>query len=282
MTDSPSPQSSQQKMLTPSLNGANALYFSGEDNLHIASMNSAAGVELTIRCRFMQSTGVIVPMVYTHTPNTDRTLKTDNFGAGDGWLLSVDIFASSGAPLVGQCWVRFNVIRGLLGNVRELATLCQGPVTSSQRLAWPGSSIEWTTQRPGFIRSFSGTNPAPGAEWLEVVPTGARWRVITIKTRFDCSVAVATRTPLLQFTDGVNTLYLSEPSATMAASASFHFDAGAGLLKSATVSNTTQTWTLPPMILLAGYTIGSSTGGLQAGDDWIAPQILVEEWLEGA
>ena len=36
------------------------------------------------------------------------------------------------------------------------------------------------------------------------------------------------------------------------------------------------------LILLAGHRIRTSTSSLQAGDDWGAPQLLVEEWLEGA
>lgn len=266
----------------PSLIGGPGFYFTGEDCLQISSWNSLAAVGLVVSGRFLQIDGTVEVFKETHTPNTNRTVATSVFPRVEGWLLDLSIVVSGAAPQRGQTFVRVDVVRGQNSAATALSTLVQGYVTATKRLAYPGSPIEDSLAGQGCIRSITGTDPAANVEVLESVPTGARWRLMSLIVTLVTDANAATREVALAVDDGVNVYCRIPATETQAASLSrrwqfAHATPFAGLNQDATIPVM-----FPPLVLAAGHRISTITTARQVTDNYGAPQYLVEEWMEPA
>lgn len=255
-------------------------YVTGEDALRVTSWNSAAGVALSVEGRLLDFRGRAGAFAERHVPNTDRTAASSLFRLGEGWLQNVQLRASAGTPRRGQCFVLLELVRGLTGAVIPLATLAQGYVTDTQRRSWPGSPFELSTEGPGVVRSITGSDPAAGAEFTETVPANTRWRVISLLVSLVTSATVASRLPLFYVDDGATTVFVAAPSATQAASSTVSY-----LLSGIGVHGSLGgvmgvSLPLDDFYLSAGYRLGATTFSLQVGDNYGAPQLHVEEWIE--
>jgi len=254
--------------------------FSGEDHLRVVSSGSLAGVTLEIAGRFLSTTGEITPFIFVQTANSARTTTTSDLQLGDGWLLGITVRPSIGAPAWGQTFVSLRVIRGQTGATIALATLAADYVTDVARLAWPGSPTGSPSDTPGVIRAVTGTNPAAGAEITETVPTGARWRVVSIGATLVTDGTVATRRASLTYDDGATVFFRSAQVQTQLASVTRRYTWAAGLPVETIISAEAAVAGLPVGgILTGGMRILTATESLQAADDWGAPLLLVEEWI---
>lgn len=264
----------------PSVVSGLGFYFGGDDRIRLTSWNSLASVTIVLTGRFVHLDGRVEPFSDVHTPATNRTAATSTFQRAQGWLTDLSALVTGAAPLRGQTFVRVDVVRGQGSVDTPLSTLMQGYVTATKRLAYPGSVVEDSLAGQGAIRSITGTNPAAGAEISETVPTGARWRFMALRATLTTDGTAANRTPNLLFDDGANIYAACGVNSNQVASTAvaFHFvDVGQ------TFTQTTlngQVSTPANLVLAAGHRIRTSTGALQAGDDWSAPQYAVEEWLE--
>ncbi len=264
-------------LLTPG-----AFYFTGEDNLRVLSLNASSVTELTIVGRFLAPDGQIQAFRFRHVMFTDRTVATTTHALGLGWLLDVSVVAASGTPLLGQVFVRLQVVRGLGGATQVLATLAQGVCNAVQHLSYPGSAIRTTLEAPGAIRSIAGTDPAAGVEISETVPTAARWRLLSLSFTCATAIAIADRVVRLVFDDGASIYFQSTGLAVQAASSTFRYTWSSNISYGNSVgANLTGAYGIN-LFMLAGHRVTTSTELLQAADDFSAPQLAVEEWLEGA
>lgn len=128
------------------------------------------------------------------------------------------------------------------------------------------------------IRSITGSNPAAGAEVSETVPASARWNLLLFRDQLVTSAVVANRIPQLTIDDGTNTLLIIPPAAgTQAASTSFSYHWGNLGYGSNATNNGVQIG-IPSLVLGAGYRIRTLTSALDVGDDYAAPQYLIQEW----
>jgi hypothetical protein len=253
----------------------------GEDNLRVVAVNVVSGARLAIQGRRLSSAGVVEAFAFTHTPNSDRTVTTQDYALGVGAILNLTIFATGATPLIGQTFVQAKLIRGLGGATVVLGTLLQGYVTSTQELAWPGSPIVSSIESGGYYRAIVGTTPAAGGEIAETVPTGVRWDVRAVFAQLQASAAPGTRNPALAAYPGAQTFALSLQPLSLAAGAGGSFFWGEGLVAASEAATSRSTAPIPvSFALLGGHVIRTVTGGLLAGDQWTAPQLLVREWFE--
>ncbi|MGH9411301.1 MAG: hypothetical protein ACRD1V_17845, partial [Vicinamibacterales bacterium] len=112
------------------------------------------------------------------------------------------------------------------------------------------------------------------------VPVGARWRVKAITAPLVTSSAVANRFPNLIVDDGAKTVFQvgTDQAQTASTTTTYSIAEGIGLEGN---SDNVVLGTLPVDLRLpAGFRLRSLTTALDAGDNWGAPQILVEEWIE--
>lgn len=252
-----------------------------DDNLRIESANSLAGVVLAIQGRRLTPAGAIEPFAFVHTPNTDRSVKTQDYKLGQGALLNLTIFAQSGAPKIGQTYVSARFIRGLTGATIVLGTLLGNYCTAAQHLAYPGSPIESSIAGGGYFRTVQGTVPAAGGSVIETVPTGARWEVISALTIFASDATVATRRPFFVIDAGAADLFVVPSPGTIGASSSLYAQWAQGMTLGATVS-ALRAFNGIPMgnRLAAGERWKVHAENMQAGDQFTFVNYHVREWLE--
>src|SRR3974377_1273972 len=136
--------------------------FTGEHLLEIDSLNSAAGVTLTIAGEVLTEGLALIPFVFTHVPNTNRTIATTRVSVPGGWLARLRVSASAGAPIQGQCFVWIRAALGQGGAVLTIGDITSGYLTANTPLAWPGPHPHTPLDGAGAVRSITGSTPAAG------------------------------------------------------------------------------------------------------------------------
>lgn len=259
-----------------------SFYVSGEDALESNAFNTAAGVTIAIVGRMLLLTGEIVPFAYSHTPNTAGTRDQKRFQLSEGWILNASVAPSAGTPTGSTCVVVVRVVRGVTSNAQQLGVLCQGPITASQELSWPvtiaAGNGSQSIAMPGTVRSITGTNPAPGVEISETVSAGKVWRLISFTCAIVTSATVANRRTRFTVDDGATIVYQVDTNKDVTASGADAFYFATGLYLDANNGNDRIAGVPVGLLLGAGFRMRTVTSGLQAADDYAAPQYLVEEW----
>ena len=263
------------------LDGPAGLYLTGEDHLRVTTFNGTAGVILAIEARLLDCEGRLVALAETHTPNTDRTSRSTTIRLAEGFLTNLHVRASSGSPLAGSCFVLVELVRGFESSGQLLGTLLQGYASATQRLAWPGSEIAGSTSGRGALRAVVGTDPAAGAEVVETVPAGARWRLASLSLTLVTSATVATRRPVLLLDDGANIYAAIASVGTQAASLTGGYTWTSGGYGDNNVATANLAALPVDCWLPAGHRFRTSTVAIQAGDNYGAPVYLIEEQIAG-
>ena len=133
--------------------------------------------------------------------------------------------------------------------------------------------------RPGVSRVVKVPNPTAGADWTQIVPSGVIWKILSGQGTLTTSAAVATRLPQIQLTSaGVNVGLFGavfNVAASTAAVISFGQAIGSAVGLAGTASSPIP---LPNYPLVQGDTFGSSTGAIQAADQWSAIAFVVAEY----
>lgn len=212
------------------------------------------------------------PFAESHTTNADRSRASDLYEL-HGFPEGVQI-----SPLVapvrrGECYIRLT----LMMDGEPVLRMSAAYLTDLQTISWPNGVFEESTDGQGLVRTITGSNPAAGAGITETVPTNARWKFLGVRATFVADATVITRDNKIQFNNGVTTIFEVEAGGITAsqtkniAFAPGYTDDSAG---SNYHSNT------PEILLFQGWGFTMTPGGIQAGDDWGSPTIIVEEWIE--
>jgi len=256
------------------------LYVTNADKIFITTYNSLSGVEVVVMGRIIDPAGKVLPFNVFHTPKSDRTPTSTIQMLKEGYLISVSVANSAGTPRRGHTWVQVGILWGAGGQHTEYVTLIEDYIADFDYAFWPWGKVSHFPDGPGLIRSITGTNPAAGSELSETVPTNARWRLISFYASFVTDSTVASRRPTLIIDDGTNTVFRAVTTATQGASLTGHWSwAATGCELTATVEGVVVP--IPHnLFLMGGYRIKTDTDAMAAGDNWGAPQILVEEWIE--
>lgn len=259
---------------------AHAWFVTGEEHLRLTVRNSVASARVVLRGRFLGVDATIRSLEEGLTPATDRSPTSATFALGEGVLLNAQLLVTGATPRRGQTLALLELVRGLGGDVVPLATLLAGYVTDTQRLAWPGSPLRHSAEGPGVIRSITGTDPAANTEISETVPTDARWRPLSVSVEFVTDANVADRDVRLVLDDGT-TVYADVPQGVNQAASQTrrHTWALVGA-RGAGATSLNIINVLPAVQMTGGHRITTVTNNRQVGDNFGAPQLLVEEWIE--
>ncbi len=257
-----------------------SLYIGRDDRLFLRVHNSLAGVDVQLRARLLLHGQGVSPQLFHLLPTSDRLVNLSFFDLAEGFLLDVTLFAALAAPRRGQTFCQAGIGRGPAADFHPVALLISDYLTDPHALGWPGGILRSSVEGPGLLRSITGTDPAAGAEISETVPTNARWRLFSFRATLVTSGAAATRTAHIELDDGVNPYGRFGPNFDQGAGATFRYNAAAlgfGFLGSANEVTIGVPVTTP---LFQGHRLRTFVSNLQAGDNWSAPQFLVEEWIE--
>lgn len=262
--------------------GPSSVFMTGEDALQISGWGIVTGASIRVSGRFLGLDGIVRPFEHDCPLTADRVIASVARQIGEGWLLNLTARNAGTANAYGQVFARVQVVRGLGASGAVLGTLCAGYVTAVQPLAFPGGRVRSTHDGVATIRSITGTDPAAGVEISETVPTGARWRLISFFGELVTDATVANRRATLAIDDGTNLFFRVAINSLQTASLTFRYifsQAGPDVLST---GNAMVGKTPNDLRLAAGYRIRTITETIQAGDNWAAPQLLVEEFLEGS
>lgn len=233
-----------------------------------------ASVSLTARLRGFTKHGLFEVDL---TPTTDRVASNAIVRLPD-FPIALFVFLTAGTPSRGQCWCRTQLRLG--GQAYQ--TLFSDYLSLRNQPSYPLGRILNPRDGPGAIRSIAGTDPAAGVEISETVPANAVWRLKSFRASLVTSAVAATRQVSIIIDDGTTTLKQVFVNATQAASLTRNYNIMADWALHATAIQAELYAPLPgDLILEAGSRIRTSTVAIDGGDNWGAPQLDVEEWING-
>lgn len=255
-------------------------YLDGADNIRVEGWNSCVGAALEVQGRAIDNEGQVQTFNMVLPLTADRTRARRDFAAVRGYILNLIVLARDADPCIGQTFTRVSIIRGFTGATTVLGVLLQGYVTAQQGLGWPGSPIENSLVAMPVDRFIEGTVPAAGANFSEVVPTGARWQLTGVFASFTTAVGGANRSIQLRTLSPVTSAIYVQPT-TQAPALTYTYSWGANLpIAVDPVSQRAQQSFRDPTIMIEGESVGSLVTNIAAGDQWSVVRLNVREWLE--
>lgn len=256
------------------------IWIEHNDRLYVAAYSSVASLVVTFSGYFRKMSGDIIEYAVTVNPTSDRAVTAGNQHFGAGFLLSCVATLASGSANRGQCYVRAQVQRSTGTPAVKLHNVVGGYLSDDYSPSFPYGKIEGPLEGSGALRSILGSDPAAGVEISETVPTGARWRLRAMRAVLTTDITIASRYPEIVVDDGTTVFFRSPSSALIIADRAI----GVSVLSNANFNYALSTdidIQIPADLqLLAGWRVRTSTFGIVAGDNWAAPQMLVEEWIE--
>ena len=259
---------------------AAALYVTRDDRLYLRSRNSVAGLSLSLRARFQDPDGQVLPQSFDRVPASDRSADFITFDMGEGYLLGLAVTAGAAVVRRGQCYVEVGIIRGGTTGGTIVQRLLSGYVTTSSEVAWPAVDPPGHLDGAGALRSVLGTDPGAGVEVSEAVPTDSRWRVRSFRVQLVTSATVANRRVHLIIDDGANILLDLAAGDTQAASLTRNYNFAPDGFARVAQDNEIYVPIPPDLWLPQAARLRTSTTAIDAGDNFGPPRYLVEEHTE--
>lgn len=252
------------------------------DDLLIAVVrNSLAGVSLALSGRVWHPDDGVKEIDFPMAPTSDRSANTFSRNLSLGYLVSLAVRVTAGAPRRGQTLATMLIARPPAASFGTKMILAQDYVTSNYGPLWPGGRQTLGVEGPGILSSFVVATPAAGADWVQAVPTGARWLLHGIYATLATAIAAGNRQPLLVFDDGVNRVAAQNTALVQAASLTNDWSWDPGTPSTGLFQSNVNEVDLPfPVPLFAGWRVRTITGAIAAADQWSGIRLLVEEWLE--
>ncbi|HKM81548.1 MAG TPA: hypothetical protein VJY15_11370 [Candidatus Acidoferrum sp.] len=254
------------------------IYLQRNDILVFTGITNDLAATIQVNYRYLTPEGEIKEGQYIFQASSPNIFFY--FSIFEGWLLSFTIRQTDSVIAGTWSYVQVFVARTppatLLGVTQGL--LWEGYVPYNLSIGWPGSPSKEATDGAGVLRSITGTMPGVGAEISEVVPNQRRWILLVLRAALMTSATVANRQVAVYLDDGTNTFYATRAAALQTAIATWYYCFAPGIpYYYDTINNVT----IPipsPTVLRSGFRIKTNTNGLQAGDQWYAPEYLVLEW----
>jgi hypothetical protein len=258
-----------------------AEYLAPGDMLSVVVTNSDPAVtSINVLARIIRAAdGQLSFSQWTLAVNSSRVVASKLFPLPEGYLLSIHAIGNAGTNR-GRCFIECAIQRSNVGGFPEFVQLVSDYLSRQHDPAWPVGSYIHSVDGRGFPRSVVGTTPGAGAEITETVPTGARWRLSSIRFRLATSAAVANRSVQLIIDDGANPVWIGGFNFVQAASLIEDYGPGIGASPVIDASGVVATTALPDMLMFAGWRWRTRSTNLQAADQYSAVQYNAEEWIE--
>ena len=256
------------------------LYVGAGDRLWVVAWNAMPNSFVAVHVRLLLPNGKISMNLY-NMPLTDDRARNELFiPLVESFLLSVTVTPGPVMP-PGSCWVRVLLLNGGGSAISYPQGIVGGYIAKGGALTWPYPRFQNPVEGPGRLRIITGTDPPPGWEINEVVPVGARWRLLAMRATVVTSAVVSDRYTSLYFDDGLTTWYNSAPLAVRTAGVNGDYDWGIGVApRNGPPTGFFQDALPDGITLAAGWRFHTNTIGRDVGDDWGAPVYYVEEWVE--
>lgn len=260
---------------------------------------------------FTNSTTVTVLPTIHVDPAGSATLKIepvllgddDATELGDGWLTGADLNfwdseiltlgTSRQAIKVGQTYYECEINKnpgapGSTFNMHDGFSLWSDYQETSYHLTWSGGQVikrHKYGDTAGWVHEVTVTNPSAGADWTYTVPTNSHQKILAVRAILTASATAANRIASVAIDDGTSNLTIVPvPLAAQTASqtTTYNWAPGIGYRTQTPLSGNIQSFLEFPanISLTEAGRVRTSTSGIQAGDQWSAIIVTVEEWIE--
>jgi hypothetical protein len=263
--------------------GPAPLYLTLDDIVYLEYYQPVSGFAINLNMRVLVPGGEVVPVSYSYSglgTTAGTTAGTRLIPGVEGYLLSATVIST--AQSRGQCFVRLSVRRGY--GAQDLSNpmiLCQGYASQYEYVCWPNGWIESPLDGRGLSRTVVGAAPAAGAEISITVPAGVNWILRSMAFTLTTAAGGSNRQEHLVLDDGANVFWAGVSAAPQAGSAVDYVSWAAGAAPASDATPAIQ-GTLPAECRMRpGWRIRTATTGIQAGDQYSAPTLLVEEFVPG-
>lgn len=256
------------------------LYVTRDDQLVVSGQAGIAGVTLRLRVRMADVNGRVFGNLLELPLPSDRSLATALLQLTDGFLLGCAVAAEGVAVRRGEVFASVELIRGLVTNQEPYSQLASGYPSASDPLCWPNESPEPSVSGQGRLLVFTQAQPAAGAELAITVPTGARWRPMSLRFTLTTSAVVGNRFVHVVVDDGAGLVFHDVAGPAQAASLTFIYSVGAGIGPAALLDNTVLLPFPHDPTFRQGWRIRTVTTARDGADQFSAAQLGLMEWLE--
>jgi hypothetical protein len=255
-------------------------YVGGEDNLRVRVWDGASGQTLVVGVRSVDSSGAVQVTNESIVLSGTYTAQTRILKLNPGAVLSVAAEVIGGLVQRGQCFVQVDLVRGYDGPLVTIGTLLQGYAGTFMGLAYPGSPIIGPLEGPGYVRIIDGALPAPGANIAEVAPPRAVAHLLAFSATLTTSVVAGNRSVMLFLQDSATKIWWRAPSLyVQGPGLTVGYSWQPGMTLDDRKPNTAVANPLPWPHRLMGQAIRTAVVAGDVGDQWSAPQYVVEEWI---
>lgn len=238
-------------------------------SLIVQSQSISAG---TITIRGATTAGLFV---FQHTALSTRAIKSESFSIPDVPLW-VSVIDSSNIYSNGGLFIRLNF--AINGDI--IQQLASGYVNGGSGISWPSTNLKSPTPIAGQLRTIVGTNPGAGVEISETVPANVMWKLKSIRFTLVTAVTAATRRVHLTLTDDITLFIDLSASTSQIASLTRSYNLLEGATNElANIDNEIYGFIPFDTYLMPNTILATLTTLLQAGDDFSAPTMWVEEYL---
>ena len=267
------------RFLTRGVQPPSTVYVYADDDIVVQCATGQQNESVTVSYRLLRFDGQIVLGQFQLRPASNRSVTMHQEDLAEGFLVSVSCKATV-ATTRGQTFVRIFLTNPSLGGGQPSYMLMADYVTTAMAPAHPNGRVLAPTEGPGVPSSIVVTAPAVGSDWLAVVPANARWKLRSWKSTLQASGAVANRYVTFSIISAFN-------NANQWGADKFQT---AGVLTTYTGAPLAPNISPSPLIGMVGYppdmqmlgldSVGTTTIGLQAGDQWGNIVLGFEEWLD--
>ena len=192
-----------------------------------------------------------------------------------------EVFGSGGLPIKQGDSIRLES-RSAVASIVIQPTWRILPNRFSHGGGW-SAVMKGSLEGPGSIRVVGGTVQAVNTNISETVPTNARWRLFSVQYRFVTSSQVASRTSNITIDDGSTAYLIIIPAVAQADTLTRdynYFDLPSVGREVTTNSLDTIQAHLPVRNMLQAHRIRTSTQNIKSLDNYGAPVMHLEEWIE--
>lgn len=236
-------------------------------------VSAISSVAANIRIRGFTSEG---PFTFRHVTVSDSILEEETFALPD-IPISIAAFDTAGSLIQGECFMALK----LQINGDDYMQLCAGYVYDPKGLTWPAPYMTDLIPGRGRIGNRTAADPAAGDEISIAVTDGQIWHVLGLSFTLVAAAAAASRRVHVVFSDGQGTTIDTFATTDQIISETKKYSvAHFGATPDETDDNDILINMPSDIWLRTGGSIDTVTTNLNAGDNFSAPDLIIEEFFQ--
>jgi hypothetical protein len=267
----------QQQFVQPDFPG----YISAGDFLQVTIFTTALTSGLTLAGRILGPTGEVQVFEYNLDGAPVSTFTTRIEPVSEGFLISLSVSALNSGLADQSCFVAVGLQTGPNAGLPPHTLLAHGYVSNLNTIEWPPVVSRVVASSGGqtfTAQSISIPAPAVSSEIRFTVPAGTTYTLKAFRFIFTTGGGAGTRQPGTYIDDGANQLFVGDGAFFQQQLTTVHYAAGSGTIARSGGVNIIMCDLPYDLPVTAGYTVGTLTGNLQAGDQFSASNLLVLKW----